>query len=176
MYRGSRDAPAPHRPSDARLEATFHPTPRAQQRRCRRPPLQALLLWRREPSAMLSPGRGALRRPRWHPVAPSRMARSDSLGTPATRHPPWRARRATPRGFAQSPLANARRARESASDVRTLASDENLSNFFSQLLPRRALQVSIDKERATPPPPPQKKTYHRYTGGSGPGERLASAL
>ena len=48
--------------------------------------------------------------------------------------------------------------------------------YFSQLLPRHALQVSIDKERASPPPPPQKKTYHRYTGGSGPGERLASAL
>ena len=69
-----------------------------------------------------------------------------------------------------------RRARESASDVRTFASDENFFNFFSQLLPRHALQVSIDKERATPPPAPQKKTYHRYTGGSGPGERLASAI
>ena len=54
--------------------------------------------------------------------------------------------------------------------------ERNFFNFFSQLLPRHALQVSIDKERASPPPPPQKKTYHRYTGGSGPGERLASAL
>ena len=48
-----------------------------------------------------------------------------------------------------------------------------LLQLLSQLLPRHALQVSIDKERASPP---QKKTYHRYTGGSGPGERLASAL
>ena len=30
----------------------------------------------------------------------------------------------------KSPLANVRRARESASDVRTFASDENFFNFF----------------------------------------------
>ena len=67
--------------------------------------------------------------------------------------------------------AAATRAREAEASERS-----NFFNFFSQLLPRHALQVSIDKELAPPPPPPQKRTYHRYTGGSGPGERLASAL
>ena len=46
---------------------------------------------------------------------------------------------------------------------------EELLQLPSQLLPRHALQVSIDK----PPPPPQKRTYHRYTGGSGPEIRAS---
>ena len=42
----------------------------------------------------------------------------------------------------------------------------DFSSFFIWLYERSVLL----------PPPPQEKTYHRYTGGSGPGERLASAL
>ena len=49
-----------------------------------------------------------------------------------------------------SPLANGARPRRArgSRDERTV----NFSNFFSQLLHRHALQVSIDKELATPPP------------------------
>ena len=139
------------------------------------PPLRASLALAQRAFALLSPGRGALRQPRRSPAANSPMVHSDAPRMPATRLLPlWRARRATPRGFLRSPLANGARPRRArgSRDERTV----NFSNFFSQLLHRHALQVSIDKERATPPPPPQKKTYHRYTGGSGPGEHLASAL
>ena len=87
--------------------------------------------------------------------------------------PVWRERRVARHG-SRSPLVNgALRARERA--VRRERAVVNFPNFFSQLSPRHAFQVSIVKERANPRPL-KRNTYHRYTGGSGPGERLASAI
>ena len=114
------------------------------------PPLRASLALAQRAFALLSPGRGALRQPRRSPAANSPMVHSDAPRMPATRLLPlWRARRATPRGFLRSPLANGARPRRArgSRDERTV----NFSNFFSQLLHRHALQVSIDKERAPPP-------------------------
>ena len=97
-------------------------------------------------------------RARWRLAASSLVARSIPCGARrrSAAWRPWRERRATPRG-SRSPLANAATRARARATCGLLASDENFLNFFSQLLPRHALQVSIDKERASPPRPLKRK-------------------
>ena len=76
---------------------------------------------------------------------------------------------------AHAPLANGACARSSAADDGG-ARDDNFFNFLSQLLPRHALQVSIDKERATPPCPltrePISPLYGRQRPRRAPCQRV----
>ena len=69
--------------------------------------------------------------------------------------------RDAPRIFAKSVGQRCVRARSSAAEDGG-ARDDNFFNFFSQLLPRHALQVSIDKERATPPAPSKENLSPLY--------------
>ena len=98
-------------------------------------PLQASLALAQRAFALPSPGRGALCKPRWGPPANSPVVRLDTPRMPAARLlPSWRARRATPRGFSRSPLANGAcardRARRRMEERGTTTSSTSFHNFY----------------------------------------------
>jgi hypothetical protein len=164
--------PTPHGPSDVRLVATSQPSP-ALSGDCVAGAAASLVGSGTESlCSALSWPRCALQTA----LGPASQLAGGALGhsAHASGAPPSIlacAPRDAPRIFAKSVGQRCVRARSSAAEDGG-ARDDNFFNFFSQLLPRHALQVSIDKERATPPRPLKRKPITAIREAAAPASAL----